>query len=370
MASTLLALDFFSARPAWPTAAWLGAACGLAGSGKYLGLLLLLVALPWVIRHSARKTLLPAFAGGFLASFLFFNFQFLLHLDKLWEAFHYEFKAAQIGGAKGLTRDIPHGKYVGVFQDNVGWPVWIGLAGYLGGWFWRRQTRRGNDLICLVVPIAYAVLLSFSPKTANRYFLAVSPLLLFCGSVGLVWLADGLSEWKRLARWPSWPRLSPLLLLPALALVALVIQARLTLPYSWTFKGDSRMELAMWIAANLPEGSQLVSETRVGLLEATTWKHARPRPDLRIQQSVFAPDLGTYEDLQKGGVRYVAVIKTGFGGYLSKGRKPSPNQERLHLARSTFYQTLFDQSKLLKKCGGKGVGHLNPEVRIYEVPAP
>ena len=184
----------------------------------------------------------------------------------------------------------------------------------------------------------------------------------------MVWFTEPIVTWKPLLRWERWLNLGQKILLPALAVLAIVVQARLTLPYSFTFRDDSRMEMAAWISANLPQGSSLVSETRVGLLDATTWKLARPRPDLQIQQTVFAPDLGTFEEMQKRGVRYVAVIRTGFGGYLSKGRKPSPNQESLHKARSTFYQTLFDRSKLLKKCGGKGVGHLNPEIRIYEVP--
>ncbi len=360
---TLLALDVYSTRPTLLRAACLGAACGVAISGKYLGIVLLFVALPWIIWKGAlgrrRIQAVGVFLLGVLATVLLINFPFLLNLKGLIGAFGYELNAAQVGGAKGLTRDVPHAKYLGVFVDNIGWPLWIGLVFFVAGWWVRKSERRASDWVNLLMPLGYILLLSFSPKTANRYFLAASPLLILCGSLGIVWLGQFLA------------RLHPRIGYGALALLALTAlhsQWILTIPNIRSFRSDSRMAMAAWIATNLPSGASVLAENRVGLKKPETWSRSGSRADLKISEKIFAPDFGSYEKLQGDGVRYIAVIRTSYGGYLSDQRKPSTNLENQHQRRSAFYQQLFQNATLLKKTGGSGVAHLNPEIRLYEIP--
>ncbi len=361
---TLLAIDVFSVKPTLWRAAMLGAACGVAVSGKYLGVVMLLVALPWIIWKGKEigrlGTCIGLFFAGLIVTVALINFPFLLNLQGLFGAFGYELNAAQVGGAKGLTRDVPHAKYLGVFVDNLGWPLWLGLVCFIAGWFLRKKERRASDLVCLLLPLGYTLLLSFSPKTANRYFLAVSPLLILCGSIGLAWLGQFLSGKQRL--------LGQLTLL-TIAGLALWQQCVLTIPNIRSFRSDSRMEMAAWISKNLPPNSAILAENRLCLTKPPIWSKTEPRPDLQISEKIFAPDFGSYEKLQSNGTRYVAVIRTSYGGYLSEKRKASKTQEGQHQRRSTFYQELFAKAHLLKKTGGSGVSHLNPEIRIYELPA-
>ena len=359
---TLLALDVFATHPSRWRAAALGVACGIAISGKYLGVVMLLVALPWIIwkgKPMGRRVAIGIFLAGLVATLLLINFRFLLNLPGLFGAFGYELNAAQVGGAKGLTRDVPHAKYLDAFVDNLGWPLWIGLGLFIVGWWARQKERRASDLVILLLPLSYTLLLSFSPKTANRYFLAVSPLLILCATLGIVWLGHLISRWQRVAGYG---------VLFVLASLALWQQWILTIPNIRSFRSDSRMAMAEWISNNLPPGSAMLAENRVCLSKPPIWIHTKIRPDLQIAEKVFAPDFGTYEQLQKNGVRYIAVIRTSYGGYLSKNRKASRTLEKQHQRRNAFYQQLFENARLLKKTGGAGVAHLNPEIRLYELP--
>lgn len=365
MSLSLLALDVFVSKPTLRNAFLLGAACALAASGKYLGILMLLPALPWVVLQGQESALrwkrLGWFVLGFVLVFSAINLRFLLDWQGLMGAFGYELNAAQVGGAKGLTREVPHGKYVRVFFENVSWPLLTGLVFFVAGWWLRKRERRSSDWVIFVLPLGYALLLSFSPKTANRYFLAVAPFLILCGALGLVWLGDFLRErvtWRKGIVGAG--------VFVVLAGLAVREQWSLTQPNVRSFRTDSRMELGTWISANLPLHADILAETRVCLTRDSTWSRSAPRPDLRISEKIFLPDFGSLETVQLRGKKYFAVIRTSYGGYLSDKRKPSPNQEAQHQRRRAFYEELFKNGRLLKKAGGKGVIHLNPEVRLYE----
>lgn len=360
----MLALDLFLEAPHSRRAAFLGLACGVAVSGKYIGIVMFLAALPWVIMRGKSAGTLGKLSMFFIFSFLLtvlaINFPFLKSPDQLGTNIAYELQAAQAGGAKGLTKDVPHLKYVNAFQENVGWPLWLGLAIYAIGGFLRKAERRASDWMVLALPLGYAVLLSFSPKTSNRYFLAVSPFLILCASIGMVWLAEWAGKFSKQAR--------ILVLLTTLG-SALVVQWQLSAPTVRSFQHDSRKELAVWIANQLPAGCVVLAETRVSLGKPEVWPNTTPRQDIHLHEVDFLPDAGTFDALSAQGVTHVAAIRTNYGGYLSKKRKPSPNQAELHRKRAEFYQKMLDSGDALAQFGGTGVHHLNPEVVLYAIPA-
>ncbi|HEY5893794.1 MAG TPA: phospholipid carrier-dependent glycosyltransferase [Chthoniobacterales bacterium] len=356
---TLLALDIFTSKPSAAAATFTGAACGLAVSGKYLGIVLFLLAFPWVIWRGQKWKISIAFLVAFLATVAVINLPYLLHPGALAQGLNYELNAAQVGGAKGLSRDIPHAKYVNIFLDNIGWPLMIGMAGFVTISVFRRQNRNPFDALLFLLPAGYAILLSFSAKTAGRYFLAVAPLLAVCGTIGLSWIASLLSRKK------SWMGFA---FFGAAAMSAVLVQTGLAKTSLDGFQQDSRQEMAAWIAQNLPAGALVLAEQRIHLSKPNTWPGDSP-PQIRIWEQSFLPDAGTLDQISQAGVRYVAVIRTSFGGYLDLNRKPAPNQKDQHQYRSSCYRRLFSEGRLLQKTGGTGVGILNPEIRLYELPA-
>lgn len=359
VALSLLALDVFTEKPGAGTAAFVGAACAVAVSGKYLGMILFLVALPWVVWHGRRWTVSLAFLGAFLAVLAIINLPYFLHPTALTHGLGYEINAAHVGGAKGISRDVPHSKYVYIFLDNVGRPLWAGVALFLLIAVFRKQGRSTFDPVLFLLPAGYALLLSFSPKTASRYFLAVAPLLTLCGAIGLAWTAQWLSQRRR---WIGHAFLG------VAAVLAVWVQRDLMETPLKGFRLDSRRQMAAWIADNLPPGSLLLAEERIHLAKAPTWPGGSP-PKIQIWEKSFLPDAGSLEQIRQTGVRYVAVIRTSFGGYLDSKRKPAAKQEEQHRYRSKLYRHLFTRGHLLKKTGGCGVGILNPEIRLYELPA-
>ena len=363
LSAGMLMLDVFLARPSLARAVGLGAACGLAASGKYLGIVLLpIVVTVLIVRFRSDKKRLASLLGvclvGFAAVVAVINLPYLLEPAALKRGLSYELHAAQLGGNKGLSRDVPHDKYLGVFLNNLSWPLWAGLALFACDRLLRKKGSRTVCLLLLVFPLAYALLISFSPKTASRYFLAVSPFLILAASIGIAGIGGFFPQ-----RWKRW-RIVSTAFGVALAVVA---QRDLFIP-SWNgFQGDSRREMSGWMNENLSPNTLLLAETRIHLSKLPTWSGMR-REDLQIEEGPFLPDFGTSSEMRAKGVGTVATIRTSFGGFMDEKRKPVKSLEEQHRRRATFYRNLFAKGRLLHKTGGSGVGILNPEIRLYELP--
>ncbi len=188
---SLLALDYFHTRPGTRAAALLGAACAVAASGKYLGIGLAVIAVAFVVRAPRWPALLGAYAAGFLLTLGVLNYQWLFAGRGLVQGLEIEMQLVEGGGMHGLSRKVPHLKYLEPLLANVGWPALAGFA-IFGGAVFARRFRKPADAVLFLFPILFAVALSFSPKTANRYFLPVASLVLLAGGLGLVLLWENL----------------------------------------------------------------------------------------------------------------------------------------------------------------------------------
>ncbi len=355
----LLALDLFQRQPDWRRAAFLGASCGVATSGKYVGVITLLLALPFVFRPAGGRFLRgTAFFGALLTVLVVLNLPYFLHPEALFSGLRYEAREIETGGGQGISRKIPHAFYLEVFLDNFTWPLLLGLLLFAGRLFTARPGR-ALEVLLLALPLGYVVLLSFVPKTSPRYFLAVSPLLVTAACIGFMSVAAWLPA--RLARLRPW--------LPAgLATFALILQGQLTLATVRGFRTNSRQEMTAWIAQHLPEKTLLLAESRLYLSRDETWPEKR-RPDLIVEELAFAADAGTLAELKARGIRHIAVFRSNFSKLMADDTfKPADGRQSQYQRRKDFYRDLLAQGKLLKKTGQGEVTTLNPRLMLYQLP--
>ena len=355
-----LALLGFERTPSLLRAGLMGAALGLAISGKYLGAVVAPLAFVLIWHRQERPVLAAVLcAGGALAVLALANLPVLLHPADFADGFEREVDFAVLGH-KGITRSVPHGVYWKVFIDSTMPVRWLPVAGLLIVAFYaallmrRRQASLAEWMIVLF-PIAFGLLLSFFPKTHHRYFLPATAILLVVAALGAVALSR--------FRWKDRPILGPAgnpwPALVALAL-GLLAQGPTFLDYYHGFSHDGRTAMADYLRAHVPAGTIIAQDKRVDL-------DALHLP-YDFRGKLFAAEVGTIPELRAQGIEYVAVAEGDYGRYFEKKLRPTDDGAALYAARREFYQTLFDQGEKLFECPAGTLQYLQPHILLYRLP--
>jgi len=347
-------------RATW-VAALLGVACGIAFSGKYLGGALVLFALPLLFqRTSSGKrswTHFALFLLGFSVVAAAINLPLLQHFTTFESSFHREMNLV-VEGQTGARRSVPHTLYWNVFVDNTTPLIWIFLIAHIATFLKTRREHSLDEWLITVFPFAFALMLSFSPKTNDRYFLPATAMFMVLAARGMFDLA----QWAR-----SRVRI------PNLALIIVAIGIAAQLPsffrYYSAFQHDDRAELRRYIETHLPPNAVIVSDDRAGLPVSGNQRDAiRQQP---LQQKVLggkvASNLGPFDNLKSLGITHAAVSKSTYGRYFLKSQPTGQKGDEFKAAR-TFYETLFQRGTLLWERERGTVIYLHPGIRLYELP--
>ncbi len=351
LALSLLALGHFEARPTLANAAALGGACALAISGKYLGAIVLLATGPTLLQAGGgwRRW---AFFAGLAVVLIVVNWPLLADFETFQKSFERE-TTFVIEGQKGSTRSIPHAQYWNVFIDNTTPAIWLLLVLFLtarwGGW--RAITLTRWHVVAF--PFVYALALSFSPKSNDRYFLPAT-------AVFTLFAALGVPDVARVCRW-KWAA-------PVAAAVLVLGQIPSWLRYERAFQRDDSRELQAWCRAELPADAVLAKDSRI-------WLPDPGKPDgvpadaipQKVVPAKFVADLGTLDELRAQGITHVAVSESDYGRFFLKSLQPKKGQEIEFSKRKAFYETLFRDGKLLREWERGTVIYLHPGVRVYGI---
>lgn len=352
IAVTFLALDIFWQSPGRWQAAFLGFGCALATSGKYLGIVMLLFAIPLlVIRSRSDKRLFLWFLGGFVLPLAVINWSLFLHLSDFSNGLSREVDGAT-GGHRGIKREVPHGYYFSRMNELTPAGLWLGLVMCLGFFVWTARKRTLPQWLTFLFPFLFFVTLSFSPKTAGRYLLPVEAFTTFFAalSVGFLMAND-----KKLRA------------LPAIAALLIFFAGTRTSANDLSvlfreFSQDARNELRAWIAGQTPPNAVVAQDGRVDLAASPDWKNARP-----LLSSEFAADLGSITELRSKGVTHVAVARQVYNRFFDVGLKPSAKEQVDFSRRSAFYHQLFDgRTPVWESPLGKVI-YLQPGIRVYDI---
>jgi hypothetical protein len=360
-----LAVAWFERRPALGRAIWIGVACAICISGKYIGAVLLLVALPVVWEPADRRVRrLSAFGAALLLTLLAINLPLVVHAATFRKSFSREIDFV-VHGQGGMTRSVPHAQYWNIFIDNTTPAIWLCLLafGVACARHWRTLTRAQKCVIAF--PLLYAALLSFSPKSNDRYFLPATAILTTCAALGVCEVAQGTSKLPR-------PRVVSALCGVALIVLQCFGWSR-THPGLWqydvAFQTDDAADLARFIRAKLPPTAVIASDNRTGLPNERRIERGRVAEAVpqKVLGGRYAADVGTFAQLRALGVTHVAVSESDYGRFFLEGLRPRTDAREDFTRRAAFYEELFRRDEPLWQRPRGTVIYLHPGIRLYRL---
>jgi hypothetical protein len=358
LALTFLMLLAVWYRPTWRRVALLGAACGLAVSGKYLGVVAFALALPVLYHAPERRPLrFGVFAGAALLTFGLVNLPLLLHLGTFGESFGREMQFV-VHGQRGLTRSVPHTQYWNIFMDNTTPAIWVLLVVFLHARWHERRSVTLPEWMIIAFPFAYALVLSFSPKSNDRYFLPATALFTLFAAVGTMDFARLIERGSK-RRW-------------ALAgAVAVLVLAQLPslLRYDLAFATDDTQALIEWLRTKLPPTAVLAKDGRIELPDPERKKDAARMGVIpqKVITARFVADLGTREELLAKGVTHVVVSESDYGRFFLPSLRPQRGERADFERRKAFYEGLLRDEELLFERERGTVIYLHPGIRVYRL---
>lgn len=356
VALCLLALSCFCDHPSLHRCAWLGVTSALALSGKYLGAALIPVCLGALVWNpSTRKTsrYYLVYCACLAAAAAAINFPVLQQLAAFNHGFDREL-AMVVHGQSGVGRSIPHAQYWNIFRDNTNPLLWGLLAFYFYRFFSAKGSKRFDQWVITLLPVVFALALSFSPKSNDRYFLPATALFTLQAGLGAVELGRILKSRFGFA-------------LPLLALAAVLSQIPSFHRYWQAFQQDDRAAVRAWIEQNLPSSAVLVVDPRSGLPVTDKKTDAKRQPPLaqKVLGKKYAADFGSLEELRAQGVTHVVVSESDYGRFLLQSLKPHDSYKDTYDRNRLFYERLFKEGTLLWSRDRGTVIYLHPGIRVY-----
>ncbi len=337
----------------------LGAGAALATSGKYLGAVVIPLALLPIFLGSREGRLRNGliYLAGLAAVLVAVNFPMLGALGELTTNVEREAGYA-VGGHKGLTRSVPHGVYGAVFREATNPLIWVLLGIYYGGLILRWRKTHPAEKTLALFPLVYVLMLSFSPKTHHRYFLPDT--LLFCTLAGMAMLPEAGRLTRQAAKWLT-------AALVAGAIVWSVCQAAET---DASFQNDARRALVAYVREHIPADAVIVQDKRVNLPSRDDPRQADSPYflDQKLLGKLFAADEGTVDELKARGIRYVAVAEGDYGRFFLKTHRPQEAGRDDYERRKAFYKQLFAEGQVLWECPAGPQQYLQPAIKLYQLP--
>jgi hypothetical protein len=354
-----VAVEMFARQPSTRTLRVLGIAAAMAASGKYIGFLALLFALPLVTRARLIEGRWKHFLLAFGLVFLVLNLPPTTHPSNPFKSLKREV-AGVAGGHRGLTRDVPHAKYFSELRDDLSVPV-LALAGIsLLALLASARKRTAAEWTLAAFPLVFITILSFSPKAGGRYLLPVTTLLCVLAGLGVVEIARLLPQGA--------PRLWANVIIAGGTACLLFAQWPLLRTTMDDFRHDDRVELAAWVRANVPPDAIIVEDHRVNLAASSSGDESgKPQIPQQVFDNDYAADLGTLDEMKDWGTVYVAVSKRAYERYFSKNLKPRDSEKADYERRKEFYVRLFAEGELVWERESRGIVYLQPGLRLYRL---
>jgi hypothetical protein len=229
----------------------------------------------------------------------------------------------------------------------------------------RRREITFAQWALLIFPFAYAILLSFSPKENDRYFLPASALFTLLAALGAM-------ELPSLIRHRVRPRLAQ-----GIACVALVAAQFPSwsddrgglLRYNSAFQRDDTAELVTWLRANVPPAAAIAKDDKVRLptpLRRGTTFGTTPLPH-KILTDDYVADLGTLGELRANGVTHVVITSSTYGKFRRASLRPTGKNADKFEARKNFYDDLRRYYYPVKAWPRGTVLYLHPGLEVYYI---
>lgn len=354
---TLLATWLYGQRPTAMRAVFLGLACALATSGKYIGAMTLLLALPvLIVRKSDRPgAMWAAFGASLLLGLALVNFPLFGVMQTFRDSFSREVKLVAEGQG-GSTRSVPHGEYWTIFRDNTTPLIWGALLVFLISRWKERREVRGAEWLIIALPFVYTIALSFSPKTNDRYFLPATAIFTLLAGLAI---ADLPRKWAIpfaalliAGQFPSWSKSRPG-----------------WLEYERAFQHDDTAEMIEFLRQEVPASAVILKDNRIALPDPERKKHAARLGVIpqKVIAERYAADFAKFDELPAKGITHVIVSEQDYGRYFRKSLKPQKGSESKFAESRKFYERLRSEAELLWERKRGTVIYLHPGIEVYRL---
>ena len=358
LSAWMLAITLFWKRPHWTTAAMVGVGAALAISGKYIGFFCPLLSL-WLLPRRAKEArfaMLAVFISAFAAAFALINLPLILSFGTFESSFHREMSLV-VNGQRGMTRSVPHSVYLNAFRDNITFLLWPFLFLRFGVCWKKRREMTAVEWIAVLLPVLFLLVLSFSPKSNDRYFLPATAFFLCTVALGLDQLRG---------RWKS-ARVVPALLAALVIFQIAGLPKHDLLTYYHAFQTDDRADLIAWLNRKLPE-ARLAQDRSVKLPNAERVDLLPYQPQLRpAVVGTSVEKMAELASLRSAGVTHVILSANDFGRYNLTSLRPQKGAEEAHAKNQNLYQVLRAEKPLWTRPRGTVI-YLHPGLEVYKLP--
>jgi hypothetical protein len=364
LAVTFLAAHVYERTPSMGAALAVGLGCGLAISGKYLGIISLVIAVPVLLRHRHHGVGTAA-TVALLAVLLVVNFPLLKDWGTFSSSFARETKLV-IEGQGQVTQSVPHSRYWSVFLANTTPITWVLLLVLLWSCVWRGREVSLVEWLMIAFPFVYAIALSFSPKDNDRYFLPATALFTLLAAGGVVELAHlartkvsqigvevGAALALILAQFPNWTD-----------------DRGGLLRYYDAFQRDDTAELVQWLRQNVPPPALVAKDEKVRL--PTPERHgkgpgAEVLPNVVQSEKDYVADLGEIEELRKKGITHLVITPSTYLKFERAGLRPKEKDAAEFERRKLFYALLRRDFDPVRMWVRGTVLYLHPGLEVYRI---
>ena len=305
---TLLGIVLLEQNPSVGRALFLGFSVAIAASAKYVGALLFLPALVVVLRAGGKEfriNRIVEFGLGLLFVVLVINFFAIADLPHAAVGLVEDLSSA-LSSAPSGWQSLIDGTYWLALWHNTTPVIWIMLAISLWVLWIRRRKLTMSEILLVLIPLVYFLLLLFAPPMSDLRFLPVIGFTYALAVVGVASVAEILSTFSEQVR--GW--LLPVLV--GICLTACFLEFMRGFPYFNAFTRDQRLELLTWMDGDLPPGTKVVADPTVLLPNLLAEKKRKFRFELLTDDSAIDPAVNRFDQFVAAGIGYAVVSESDY----------------------------------------------------------
>jgi len=262
------------------------------------------------------------------------------------------------------VRNLLHGTYWFALWRNTTPVIWVMLGISISVFWIRRRSLKIGEMLLVVIPIVYFLLLLFAPASDLRFLPVVGFTYAFAVA-GVAWMAELISAAREEVR--GW-------LLPALYAVCLAscfFEFLRGYPYYSAYNADERLEMLGWMDGNLQPGCKVIADPSVLLPRLLAETRQKYRFNLLMDGfPKAAEDKSLLGQIVAAGVGYVVVSASDYKSLLSSTVSVAEANNQSVNATKQYYSELFKKGTLIWSRSQGPVTHLQPGLEVYRVPRP
>jgi hypothetical protein len=261
------------------------------------------------------------------------------------------------------VQSLLRGTYWLAWWHNTTPVIWLMLGVSLWAFWVRRRKLMMSEILLVLIPLVYFLLLLFSPPETDLRFLPMIGFTYTLAVVGVASAAELLSTFGEQVR--GW-------LLPALVgvcLAACFLELLRGYPYFMAFNLDQRLEMLSWMDGDLPPGCRVVADSSVLLPNLLAESKRKYRFALLTENGAIDPDnLTRFDRFVAAGADYVVVCDSDYAPLFAPVVSVALLNNQSFEAAKQFHSEVRNKGTLIWTRAPGPVPYLQPGLKVYRLP--